>query len=78
MPGNGETTYGWRIGALERRADRIDAEKADKRDVDALHNDLKEMKDDVQGLRRTLIQAAITVAGSSVIFAFSTALLIAQ
>lgn len=69
-----EGTVAWRLQNLERLVEK----KADSRELDALHADMSELSDEVRGLRRALIGFAITVAGSAVVFAFSTALLMAQ
>ncbi len=59
-----ESTPLYRLRQVEHRADRLDDEKADLKDFNQIATE-------VRNLRRTLMQFMVTIASSSVIFAFT-------
>jgi hypothetical protein len=63
-PGNG--TLGYRMSALEKRVEEIEAVKPD-----VLAHVVSELHDEVVALRRALVGFALAVAGSAIVFAFT-------
>lgn len=60
-PANG--TVAWRLQQLEREVDKLDAEKAEARDVARL-------ADEVAGLRKAVVGFSVTIGASAIVFAF--------
>jgi hypothetical protein len=63
-PTNGSLPY--RVAALERRVEEIEAVKPD-----VLAHVVSELHDEVMALRRALVGFALTVAASAIVFAFT-------
>lgn len=60
-----------RLDSLERRMYDAERDKASRRDLDNLHEDVKELAAEVRSLRRAIVAAALAVAGSAMAFAFT-------
>lgn len=60
-----------RLNDLYRRVENAEKEKASRRDVDGLAEDVRELKDEVKSLRRAIVAFSFTVAGSAIVFAFA-------
>lgn len=64
-----------RLGKIEDWRTRVDEDRtAVKGELQSLHRDLATVGNAVEGMRRVLIGFALTIAGSSVVFAFSVLL----
>jgi hypothetical protein len=60
-----------RLNDLYRRVENTEKDKASRRDVDALSEDVRELKDEVKSLRRAIVGFCFTIAGSAVVFALA-------
>lgn len=71
--GDGSSAIDWRIEALERRLDRIDALKPEvmARDLEELAEQMSQVVEELRGVRKALITFGLTIAASSVVFAFT-------
>lgn len=60
------------VKRLDAVTDKLDAEKADGKDVDALHAIVRDLADEVRGLRRVLIGFMVAITLAAVGYATST------
>ncbi len=67
--------YGSRLDRIERRLDRLDDRVGDvpvvRAEVNNLKSEVHDLGAEVGGLRRALYTAALSVAGGSMVFAFT-------
>lgn len=65
----------WRVQSLETRHDRFEGDVTRKfdnfADRKADRSEVQEVKEEIRGLRRVIIGAAVTMAVSSISFAFT-------
>lgn len=63
----------WRLTSLERRVEKLWDLKPEvvAREVEELNTDIKELRDELRGVRRALWGFGLSIASAAIIFAFS-------
>lgn len=68
----------WRLSNVEHQLEKLDVEKASVQEMHGLREDIKGLREDIKshgdemaGVKRWLMTLAVSIAGSSVVFALT-------